>query len=168
VVNVPAGDFALVDQDGKPFRLSRLRGRVVLVSFIYATCPDVCPLLTAKVAGLQRALQKRRRNDFFLISITTDPDSDAPEVLKSYARRFSAELRSWAFLSGDRKELARVWRIFGVRVKKLGPGEVQHTLLTALVDPHGVRRFDYFGSRWREQEVLRDMKRLAGRGEGRM
>lgn len=56
-VRIAAPDFALVDQEGKPFHLRSLRGKVVLVTFTYTTCPDACPLLTAKMAGMQRTLK---------------------------------------------------------------------------------------------------------------
>lgn len=54
-----APHFTLVDQDKRPFRSESLRGKVVLVTFVYTTCPDVCPLVTAKFAGIQRELKSR-------------------------------------------------------------------------------------------------------------
>jgi protein SCO1/2 len=160
-VKTPAPDFTLVSQDGKPFSAGRTRGKVVLVTFIFTTCPDVCPFLTAKFAQIQRAVAKDKRpDDVFLISITTDPEVDTPLVLKSYAERYNADLKSWAFLTGKEKELAPVWRSFGVTVKKRGRGLVQHTGLTTLIDRHGTRRFNYYGDLWEEKEVLDDISRL--------
>src|SRR5712691_30050 len=119
-VQLPVPDFKLVDQDSRAFRVRSLRGKVVLVTFIYTTCPDFCPLLTAKFAGIERTLKSQGLNRHFLLSITTDPEADTPEVLRSYGRRFGADFHSWAFLTGDKKELSEVWRLFGVRVKESG------------------------------------------------
>src|SRR5205823_13619301 len=80
--------FALVDQDGEPFQFAKTRSKLVLVTFIFTTCPDLCPLLTAKFAAIQRALDANKRGDYVLLSITTDPERDTPGVLKSYAERY--------------------------------------------------------------------------------
>src|SRR4051794_5366745 len=71
-------DFALVDQDGKPFQFAATRGRWVVVTFVFTTCPDLCPLLTAKFAAIQRALETQKRTDYLLLTITTDPERDRP------------------------------------------------------------------------------------------
>ncbi|MBI2871242.1 MAG: SCO family protein [Candidatus Omnitrophica bacterium] len=162
-VQMPVPDFTLIDQDKRPIRFGSLRGKAVLVTFIYATCPDVCPLLTAKFAGIQRGLKSRGLNHHFLLSVTTDPEADTPEVLRSYGQRFGADLRSWAFLTGDKNELSEAWRFFGVRVKKHDKGLTDHTGLTTLIDRQGIRRIDYYGNSWTENEVLKDIADLAAR-----
>jgi protein SCO1/2 len=162
---MPAPDFTLVDQDRKPFHFSSLRGKVVLVTFIYTTCPDICPLFTAKFAEIQRKLKSKGRNDYFLLSITTDPEVDTPKVLKSYGRRFEADFHSWAFLTGDKKDLSEAWRFFGVSVRKRGRGLIEHTGLTTLIDRQGIRRIDYYGDSWTEKEVLKDIAALAKGGQ---
>jgi protein SCO1/2 len=159
--NTKAPDFTLVSQDGKRFSADKTRGKVVLVTFIFTTCPDVCPFITAKFAQIQRAVAKDNRpDDVLLISITTDPEVDTPQVLKSYAQRYSADLKSWAFLTGNERELAAVWRSFGVTVKKRDRGLVQHTGLTTLIDRRGMRRFNYYGDLWQEKDVLKDISTL--------
>lgn len=163
-VQIPAPDFTLVDQEGKPFSFGSLRGKVVLATFIYTTCPDVCPLLTAKFAEIQRRLKREKRDDYFLLSISTDPEVDTPKVLKSYARRFGADFRTWTFLTGDNRELSKVWDAFDVKVKKLGKGQIQHTGLTTLIDPKGIRRVNHYGDTWTEKDVLKDILKLTTGG----
>jgi protein SCO1/2 len=153
-------DFTLVDQDGKPFRFSEARGNLILLAFVFTTCPDLCPLLTAKFAAIQRALEKQKRNDYLLLSMTTDPDRDSPAALKSYADRYKADFRRWLFLTGSRGQLKKAWDEFGVSVRKSTGGEIQHTTLTTLIDPHGVRRFDYYTDKWQEKEILKDIASL--------
>jgi len=160
--NVP--DFTLTDQDGRSFRFANLRGKVVLVTFIFTTCPDLCPLLTAKLTHIQQQLETENQNRYFLLSITTDPDTDKPLVLKSYGGSYKTDLRSWAFLTGDKKNLSKVWDAFGVKVKRLSNGQIQHTGLTTLIDRDGMQRINYYGDTWQEKEVLKDIAMLAAGG----
>jgi protein SCO1 len=161
-VKISVPDFSLKDQDGKRFRFANVRGQLILITFIFTTCPDVCPLLTANFAAIQRALEEKKIKDYRLLSITTDPERDTAPVLKDYAGRFKADLKSWSFLTGSRLELAQVWKVFGVQVVKNQSGQVQHTTFTTLVDRQGNRRIDYYGDRWRDTEVLRDIQWLRG------
>ncbi len=161
VVKTSVPDFTLINQDGKDFRFASLRGKVVLVTFVYTTCPDLCPLLTAKFAQIQQKLKGEKKSGYFLLSITTDPDTDKPSVLRAYGTRYGADLNSWAFVTGDKKKLSKVWNGFGLKVKKLSNGQVQHIGLTVLIDREGRRRVNYFGDKWQEKEVLKDMRALA-------
>ncbi|HWP58859.1 MAG TPA: SCO family protein [Candidatus Acidoferrales bacterium] len=159
VTNAPVPEFVLLDQEGAAFNSARLRGRVAVFNFIFTTCPDVCPLLTAKFAQLQRMLA-RDKKDVFLVSITTDPEVDTPQVLKAYAQRYGADFSTWAFLTGEEAKLKEVWRGFGVNVSKKGKGLVQHTGLTTLADRRGVRRVNYYGDTWREKDIFQDIEAL--------
>jgi protein SCO1 len=162
VVDIEVANFKLTDQDGKPFVFASARGKMVLVTFVFTTCPDVCPLFTANFAAIQRQLQEKKIKDFVLLTITTDPERDTAKVLKDYAGRFKADFSSWSFLTGTRTELSRVWKIFGVNVNKTDSGQVQHTSFTTLIDRQGRRRVDYYGDKWREKEVLKDIESLRG------
>ena len=161
VVKTAVPDFKLTDQEGKPFRFADTRGKLVLVTFIFTTCPDVCPLLTAKFAAIQRELAERKVKDYQLLSITTDPERDSAAVLKTYAGRFKADLIHWSFVTGTRADLAKVWKAMGVNVTKTDSGEVSHTTLTTLVDRRGTRRVDYYGDKWLDNEVLKDLQWLS-------
>jgi protein SCO1/2 len=157
VVKTAVPNFKLVDQNGKPFQFSAARGKIVLATFIFTACPDVCPLYTAKFAAIQRALNERTFKDYWLLSITTDPEQDNVATLKDYANRFKADLARWSFLTGTRADLTKTWQAFGVNVTKTQSGQVFHTALTTLIDRHGIRRVDYYGDRWQEKEVLKDI-----------
>jgi protein SCO1/2 len=156
--NVP-----LVNQDGKTLRFydDLIKSKIVMINFIFTSCPDVCPLLTAKFAAIQRALAERKIADYQLLSITTDPERDSASVLKEYAGRFKADLTRWSFVTGTRADLTKVWKAMGVNVTKTDAGEVSHTTLTTLVDRRGTRRVDYYGDKWLDKEVLNDFQRLA-------
>ena len=153
-------EFALVDQNGKPFRFATARRKIVLATFVFTTCPDVCPLLTAKFATIQRTLREKKIDDYLLLSITTDPTRDTPAALKSYGKQFKADFNHWLFLTGSGKDLAKVWQDFGVTVRRTADGQIQHTTLTTLIDQSGIRRVDYYTDKWGEKEILKDMASL--------
>ena len=160
VVNTVVPDFKLTDQDGKPFQFAAARGKVLLVTFVFTTCPDVCPLFTANFAAIQRRLEEKKIQDYLLLTITTDPERDSAAVLKDYASRFKADFKRWSFLTGPRAELRKVWKLFGVNVTRTDSGQVQHTSFTTLVDRQGKRRVDYYGDKWQEKEILKDVQWL--------
>jgi protein SCO1 len=160
-VTTAVPDFKLTDQNGKQFQFSSKRGNLVLATFIFTTCPDVCPLFTAKFAAIQRSLDERKFKDYWLLSITTDPEQDSTVVLKDYANRFKADFAHWSFLTGTRAELAKTWKAFGVNVTRTDAGQVFHTALTTLIDRRGNRRVDYYGDKWLDQEVLKDIQWLS-------
>jgi protein SCO1 len=106
-------NFSLVAQDGSEFELSSLRGRVVLIDFIYTRCPtpEACPRLSANFAYLQRHFGNR----IDLISVTLDPKWDKPGVLDAYAKRWAADTSTWRFATGPESEVRRLAEEFGVR-----------------------------------------------------
>ena len=159
-VQIAVPDFTLVDQNGKAFRFTSARGKIVLVTFIFTTCPDVCPLLTAKFAAIQGALREKKIDDYLLLSITTDPARDTPAALRNYGDQFKADFNHWLFLTGSEKDLNKVWKGFDVTVRKTADGQIQHTALTTLIDRRGARRVDYYTDKWQEKEILRDIASL--------
>ena len=162
-LNAKAPNFVLLNQDGERFDSTMLRGKVVVLNFIFTTCTDVCPLFTANLAEFQRALKNEHSGNVFIVSITTDPEIDSPKVLKAYAQRYQADFQNWAFLTGSESQLKPVWEGFGVRVIKKGRGLVQHTGLTTVIDRQGVRRFNHYGEKWRAADVEKDVLSLLKR-----
>jgi protein SCO1 len=156
----PAPAFSLTTQEGARLSLKDLRGKVVAVTFIYASCADTCPLLTAKLAGLQARLGTDFGARVFFVAITVDPERDTPEVLKRYAQAHGVNPAGWAFLTGTPAEIQQVARHYGIYVKKRPRGEVDHTFLTSLIDPSGTLRVQYLGVRFDPDELLRDLQAL--------
>ena len=161
----PAPELSLTTQDGQRLSLKELRGKVVAVTFIYASCADTCPLLIAKMAGLQAALGADFGPKVFILSITVDPERDTPAVLQRYAQAHGANLAGWAFLTGTPAEIRQVARRYGIYYRKTPRGDVDHTFLTSLVDQSGTLRVQYLGVRFDPDELLRDLQALV-RGEG--
>ena len=156
----PAPEFTLTKQDGKRLALKELRGKVLAITFIFASCADTCPLLTAKMAGIQNRLGLDFGAKVFFVSITVDPARDTPEVLKQYAEGHKANSAGWAFLTGTPAEIREVAKRYGIYYKKTPRGDVDHTFLTSLVDQNGTLRVQYMGVKFNPDEMLRDLRSL--------
>src|SRR5206468_232681 len=93
--------FTLVDQSGAAVTSDGLRGRVLVVSFVFTTCRDACPLITAQLARVQaRARAEKLDARVRFVSITLDPATDTPEALRRYAAAYGIDLASWHLLTG--------------------------------------------------------------------
>lgn len=154
----PAPDFALPDLDGRIIRLSELRGRVVLLSFIYTRCSSACPLLTNRVALLQRRLGGRP--DVQLLTITVDPERDGPEALRRYAARFGADLRTWHFLGESRDRLDPVLTAWDEWARRRPDGEIDHPARLHLIDRRGRVREIYALEFFDERQAWLDVQAL--------
>ena len=163
----PAPEFTLTNQDGKRIALRDLRGKVLAITFIFASCADTCPLLTAVMAGIQDRLGPAFGRDVYFVSITVDPERDTPEVLKRYAAAHRANTAGWAFLTGTQTDIREVAKGYGIYYGKTPRGDVDHTFLTSLVDPRGTLRVQYSGVRFNPDEMLRDLRSLVGKPEAR-
>ena len=113
-----APDFALTSQDGAEVTLGDFRGKVVAVTFIYISCPDVCPMLSDKMARVQDELGADFGSKVAFLSITVDPERDTPEVLKEYAEALDADLAGWSFLTGTPAAVRDVAHRYGVAVAR--------------------------------------------------
>ena len=156
----PAPEFSLTAADGGRVALADLRGKVVAVTFIYASCADTCPMLTAKLVGIQKRLGPQEAARARFVAITVDPARDTPEALRHYGAAHAARPPGWAFLTGTPEEIDEVTRRYGVYRSRNPAGDVDHTFLTSLIDRDGVLRVQYMGVRFDPGEFLRDVRSL--------
>src|ERR1044071_3364448 len=160
IASTPINDFGLIDQRGAAFAFESLSGRVVVVAFVYTSCPDVCPLITASLRQVQVGLSAEERQKVHLLTVTTDPEIDQPKVLLAYGKRYSADFANWSFLTGQPEALKKEWQNCGVGVNRKGRGLVDHTPLTAIVDQKRLLRFGYVGPSPDPHAVLSDIRAL--------
>lgn len=161
-----APPFALTTADGGRLALADLRGKVVAVTFIYATCTDTCLLLTGKLAALGRRMGSDLGTKVAFVAITVDPERDTPEVLRRYAQAHGVRGAGFTFLTGTPAEIKDVGRRYGVFARKTDRGDVDHTFLTSLVDRAGALRVQYAGVRFDPEEMRRDLSALVREGGG--
>jgi protein SCO1/2 len=139
----PAPMFDLLDQSGRPFSSSHLSGKVVIANFIFTTCTDICPLLTATMSQVRDQLRGAQLlgEKVVIVSFTVDPENDTPEALRVYGERFGAVPSEWRFLTGERTAIDDVL-IGGFKVGRPPPAarapgaapEIVHSNRVALID----------------------------------
>ncbi len=152
----------LVDSNGRPFDLSGLRGKVVLVSFVYTTCNGVCPATTQTLVQIQHALREAKlwKNSVEFVSITLDPKRDTPDTLNHYARLFGADPAAWHFLTGKPTRVGSVIKAWGMWVKSDPNGALDHPSRIFLLDREGHQREIYNLEFLKPQSVLDDVREL--------
>ena len=110
----------LVTQDGEKVRFydDVIKGKIVLISFIYTSCLDMCPLVTARLADVYERLGDAAGRDYIFVSISIDPERDTPERLRRHADAFRSDKR-WVFLTGKPEDVLVVRRKLGERSRKI-------------------------------------------------
>ena len=148
-----AYDFNLIDQDGRPFQLSNLKGKVALFTFGFTHCPNICPTTLMDLATVYKALPAADRNRVQILFISVDPDRDRPEVLKNYIPYFDPDI---AGLTGSKDAIDHAVNAYGASYEiSRQPGDppgvysVNHSAFTYLVNPR------------RKLELLYDYEKLA-------
>ena len=102
-------NLPVVTQDGKTLKFydDVIKGKIVLISFVYTNCPDICPLTTARVAQVEEKLGDIVGRDIFFISMTVDPERDTPQRLKEFSQAFGAG-PGWLFLTGRPEDIRSI------------------------------------------------------------
>jgi protein SCO1/2 len=159
----PAPDFTLTTQDGAALRRADLRGKVVVVSFVFTTCNGTCPATTHRMGALAQALEQHglfKGDRVRLLSITLDPARDTPEALRRYMRLYDADPVHWTFLTGPPAQVRKVLSAWGMWARPAAGGQLDHPSRIFLVDPRGrireIYSLEFFKPAW----VLEDVRQL--------
>jgi len=141
----PAPEIELNRDNGASFKLSELRGNVVLLFFGYTSCPDVCPTTMAELKQALDELDEDDAKQVQVLFVTVDPERDTPERVQEYVNHFNSDFIG---LSGTESELTEVWKKYGVfRENVEGTSAagylVNHTARVTLIDRDGNLRLSY-------------------------
>lgn len=156
----PAPAFALVDQDGAPLALADLRGEAVVLDFIYTHCPGPCPALTGLLHDARAALPPAARARTRFVSITLDPARDTPAVLRGWGLQRGLDLDGWSLLTGPKETVDDVLSRYGVANVGRPDGEIDHYLVTFLIDPEGNVARRYAGLDHEPGAIAADVERI--------
>jgi protein SCO1/2 len=159
---LPAADFTLRDTAGQPVALSSLRGKPVLLTFGYTSCPDVCPITLVKLAQAKSQLGARGK-DLQVVFVTVDPDRDRPDVVRAYLDQYD---RSFIGLVPTAEELEQVARLYHLVYEKEPASEalgytVAHTAATIVIDRDGKVRM-LFWPEMTPDEMASDLRTVLG------
>lgn len=149
-------DVALIDQTGKPFRLSQLRGQDVVLGFIYTRCQDprMCPLESSKFHALQ---QQRGPRKLHLVEVTLDPSYDRPPVLARYGKMYGADPQAWTLAVGDADPTLNFAAQFGITAFPDPNVGLIHAENTVEIGPDGRVRNEITETSWQPSEILADI-----------
>ena len=173
----PAPDFDLVDEHGRAASLADYGGKILLLTFLYTSCPDVCPAITADLREAHRLLDDDAAG-VSIVAVSVDPARDTVESARRYSDRWEMTDR-WDFLVGDEEELSRLWAAYYISVAvdaesaeedgKDGGGAldtlardsylVTHSAPVYLIDAGGIRRV-LFTSPFDPEDLAHDVRLL--------
>ena len=160
-----AYDFHLIDQNGNPFHLSQLHGKVVLFSFGYTHCPDVCPTTLTDFANIYRALPEKDRRRVQILFISVDPHRDHSDTLKEYLSYFD---RSFIGLTGGVDQIEETATSYEAPYTTIHPPGaapevyfINHSPFAYLVSPSGKLQLRYlFDQLGNTAKVAADIEKL--------
>jgi len=154
----PVPSFRLVDQNGQARTPEALRGSVWIADFIFTSCKSVCPVLSARMVQVQRAIDDPRLK---FVSFSVDPERDTPEVLRAYAKRWAPDEPRWTLLSTTRQSLADLTKGMKTFVEaQPDPDATLHTSELYLIDGQGRVRGLYSSDGDSFAQIIPDARRL--------
>lgn len=133
------GPFTLINQRGETVSNEDFKGKLMLVYFGFANCPDVCPTDLANISGAMELLSEEERAQVVPLFITLDPARDTQESLALYMQNFDPSIQG---LTGSEEEIeaaSKAYRIFAKKVKMEGMSDymIQHSAYIYLMDREG-------------------------------
>jgi protein SCO1/2 len=146
-----------------------IKSKVTVIGFIYANCPDICPMTTHNMYLTQQKLKKNGIDNVLFVSVTFDPDRDFPSVLKKFGEIRDIDFNNWIFLQGDKKNTGSLLKRFDITALKtdttyFDDGEltysVMHTDRIALIDNESRLKKNYRGSKVNLEELYNDIINL--------
>jgi len=143
-------NLPVVTHEGKTLHFydDLLKGKIVVINFIYTSCQDICPVATARLAQVEDKLGEKVGRDIFFISMTVDPEHDTPERLNAYAKAFSAG-PGWTFVTGKPEDIRAINYKLGERSTSLSEHRNEIVLGN---EPTG---------QWQRDNVFNDLDRVA-------
>lgn len=161
----------LVNEEGKPTKLSDFKGKVVVLYFGFTNCKHVCPTVTAALKQASEKLNEKGYKDKYkIILVTVDPVRDTPDVLKEYKK--TRYLDDFVFLTGKEQDLKKAWDAYGIEVKekmmemdhdghKMKHKMISHTpVRTIIIDKKGNMVEEWLGIYLPVDKVVADIEEL--------
>ncbi len=157
----PAPPIALRNYLGRPVNIDSYRGKAVLVTFLYTSCPDICPLITASLHATLELLGPHADSKVQVIAVSVDPRGDTPKAVAAFLARHRMTGRM-QYLIGSAHELAQVWKAWGVGAERDAqqPQFINHTGLVYGISASG-KRTTIYAANFVPSELAHDVPLLA-------
>lgn len=148
----------MLDQRGEPFAMAQLRGKSVVLNFMFTHCPGICPLQTQALLRVRARLPEAVRERVHFVSVTVDPEHDSPGVLAAFAAKQGVSGEDWTFVTGPGPRLAALGDDYSVRALPAGAGPLDHRTEVRLINARGELMQTYTGNPLDEPRLAREIQ----------
>jgi protein SCO1/2 len=155
--DVPPRDFSVRDEEGKQISLRQYRGQVVVLTFMYSTCQDTCPVTATQIRGALDQLG----HDVPALAVSVDPVNDTPNHAQAFLVRRGLSAGRMHFLLGTRAQLAPIWHAYGIQPQGTG---FDHTARVVVIDKRGRQRVAFPVEELTPEGLAHDIRKLEGEG----
>ena len=159
-VDEPAPAFKLINQHAKPMALADFRGKVLVVTFLFTQCTDVCPVLPQMLARVDERLSEAQRAKLHFIGISVDAAHDTPERLRSFIQQRSLSDQRWTLLTGSLAALSKTAADYGVVVRPYPRAGFVHNTVFVVIDAKGRERVEFHGLATPTDDIARAVRGL--------
>jgi protein SCO1/2 len=156
--------ITLIDQHGAALSLASLKGKLVLIDFIYTNCGTACPVLTSRFAQIARRLGSELGSQIAMVSITLDPEHDHPAQLLEYTKTHDASRDGWLLLTGKPEDIDAVLRLYRIKREREPDGTIAHVTTSFLIGPDGKQMRMYDEMEVAPATVIADIERALAKG----
>lgn len=167
-VDQPAPPFELTDSEGKTLSLADLKGKTVVLNFLYTRCTEACPLHMNLIRQLQTGVEEEGLSEeVVFISIATDREDVAGtrKNMRDYGENFDLKPDNWQFLYRTRSEspglTSELAKAYGLQFREAGDGVQVHGVVTHVIDPQGQMRARFHGLKFNPEHLVTYLKAIA-------
>jgi protein SCO1/2 len=158
-------DYHLTNQLGQAISTAQYKGQALAITFLFTRCPypTYCPLMANNFAEVQKKLlaTPNAPTNWHLLTVSFDPEFDAPEILKRYAEMHNADPVHSTFATGALMDITALGEQFGLAFWKGEVGIINHNLRTIVIDPSGRVQKIFTGNEWKPEELEAEMVKAA-------
>ena len=158
-------EVALQDFNENEFIFSDLKGKVIVLSYIYTNCPDICHITSSKLNTFKKSLNSKMKDEIVFVSISFDPYRDGPEALREHAKMMNLDLDNWFFVTGSNENIKKVLSAGGIDPLIVNDPDntgytFSHRDRISLVDKNGQIRMHYKGTNFDDEKLSSDIMSL--------
>lgn len=151
---------SFTDQEGRVVQLADWKGRPLLLSMFYASCPHACPLLISDIKRIERALPEKLRDELRVVLVTFDPGRDTEAALAELAQAHGVDTKRWSFLRTDPERVRELAAVLGIRYRFAKDGSIGHSSVITLLDEAGRIASRIDGLKQPHDDVLRRLRAM--------